>query len=60
VKHPCRRAIATARVGVGACVRRIRGEGAYFHALLTRMGWHGGEGIRGREKKQDGEQGGGN
>jgi hypothetical protein len=33
IKHPRGRAIATARVGVGAGVGRIRGGGACSHAL---------------------------
>ena len=38
VKHPRGRAIATARVGVGAGVGRIRGGGACSYALCREWG----------------------
>ena len=38
VKRPCGHAIATARVGVGAGVRRMRGGGACYYALCREWG----------------------
>ena len=59
MKRPRGRAIATARVGVGAGVGRIRGGGACSHALY-REGGPEAEARGEREKKQDDERGGDN
>jgi hypothetical protein len=60
VKRPRGRAIATARVGVGAGVGRIQGGGACSHALYREWGDAEAEAWGEREKKQDGEWSGGN
>jgi hypothetical protein len=51
VKHPRGRAIAIARVGVGASVGRIRGRRHLVLRPVLRMGWRGGGGVR-RERKE--------
>jgi hypothetical protein len=50
VKHPCGHAIATARVGVGAGVVRIR-EGCACSRPSAENAWRGGRGMRGERKE---------
>jgi hypothetical protein len=59
VKRPRGRAIATARVGVGAGVGRIRGACVCSHALCRERGGSETEARGKREKKQNGKRGGG-